>query len=140
MSERLVLDASVGIRIVVQEEPGHEEASACYDAAANQGWDVVTTDLFPYEVGNVLSRGKGQAGRAPRLLDALQLAEVRRPSPNTFVRALAVAGEGKLSFYDAAYLALAEEADGLVWTEDRELLKRYPGRTTDTKELRRRLR
>lgn len=140
MTERLVLDASVGIRIVVQEEAGHEEAMRCYDAAARLGWDITTSDLFPYEVGNVLARGKGTAGRAPRLLDALQLAEVRRPSPNAFVRALAIAGEGKLSLYDAAYLALAEEADGLLWTEDRELLKRFPARTTDTKELQRRLR
>ncbi|HWH08809.1 MAG TPA: type II toxin-antitoxin system VapC family toxin [Candidatus Thermoplasmatota archaeon] len=140
MAERVVLDASVGIRIVVQEEPGHEEATRCYDHAARRGWDVVTTDLFLYEVGNVLARGRAQAGRAPRLLDALQLAEVRRPSPNALARALGIAGEGKLSFYDAAYLALAEETDGLVWTEDRELLKRFPGRTTDTRELERRLR
>ena len=72
--------------------------------------------------------------RCRRMLVPLDL------SPCGLQRALDVASDRKHSVYDAACLALAEETDGLLWTEDRELLKRFPARTTDTRELQRRLR
>lgn len=139
MSETLVLDASVGLRIVQDDEAGHEEARECLARALAQGWDVVAPDLYLYEVGNVIARSRTKSHRAERLLEAYGLVEVVRPSADALQRALAIAGDGKPSFYDAAYVALAEDVNGTLWTEDREVLKRYAGRTASTRELARRL-
>lgn len=141
MSDVLVLDASAALRVVLPHEAGHAEAAQAAARAVASGWTLAAPDLFLYEVGQVMARQRGSpAERARGLHLTYELVEMRRPSIQALQRALAVAGEGKLSFYDAAYLALAEEADGLLWTEDRELLKRFPARTADTKELLRRLR
>lgn len=139
MPEMLVLDASVGIRVALQSQPGHKEALACYERALRHGYEPVAPDLYLYEVGNVIARGRSEAGRLERLLEIQALADVRRPSPEALARALDIAGDGKLSFYDATYVALAEELASTLWTEDREILKRFPRQTADTTELLRKL-
>lgn len=141
MSETLVLDASVGLRIVLPTQAGHADALAAMEKALQNSWGVVAPELYLYETGNVVARAQGKVADRLRVLqDAHALADVTRLSDAALARAMDVAADGKLSFYDAAYLALAEDVGGLLWTEDREILKRFPGRTADTKELLRRLR
>lgn len=141
MSETLVLDASVGLRIVLSAQPGHEDALAALEKALQNSWGVVAPDLYLCETGNVLSRAQGKAADKLRAVqDAHALVDTVPLSATALARAVDVASDGKLSFYDAAYLAIAEEVGGLLWTEDREILKRFPGRTADTKEMLRRLR
>lgn len=140
MPETLVVDASAGLRAALPGQPGHEEAAAALEKALLAGWDVVAPDLYLYETGNVLARAQGKTSdKLHALRDAHAVVEVVRLSPAAAARAMDLAVDGKLSFYDAAYLSLAEERDGVLWTEDREILKRFPGRTTDTKDLPRRL-
>ncbi len=140
MADEIVLDASVAIRILLEDQPGHVEARDAYGAALERGQKVLAPALYQYEVGNVLARTQGKAERRGAMLDAAHaIVDVEHLAPDAFHRALAVATEGKLTFYDAAYLALAEQRDALLWTEDKEILKRFPARAASTQELRRRL-
>lgn len=137
MIATVVVDASSAVRATIDVESGHADAARAFSTAIERGWDVVAPDVFPYEVGSALAR-TGEVGRAALLVEALQYVELRRPSPESFVRALALS-RPKGSFYDAAYVALAEESGGLLWTEDKEILRRFPERAVDTRELLRRL-
>jgi predicted nucleic acid-binding protein len=140
MADEIVLDASVGIRILLEDQPGHADAREAFAAALERGHRIVAPALYQYEVGNVLSRAHGKAERRAAMLDAAHaIVDVAHPAPQAFHRALAIAAEGKLTFYDAAYLALAEGRDAILWTEDKDILKRFPARTANTQELRRRL-
>lgn len=139
MPDALVIDAGAALRVVLASQAGHAEALEAYTRAVRAGWAPIAPDVYLYETGNALARSRTTAGRAERLLDAYELVEVVRPTIASLARALAVAEDGKLTFYDAAYLALAEERDALLWTEDRELLKRFSARTASTAELTRRL-
>lgn len=140
MTEALVLDANIGIALVLDDEAGHVETGAVLEAALGREYATLAPPLYLFEVGNVLARSRGKPERRAERLDAAHaLVDVVEVRPPAFHRALAIATDGKLSFYDAAYLALAEQHDATLWTEDKELLKRFPGRTADTKELRRRI-
>ncbi|HEX2022069.1 MAG TPA: type II toxin-antitoxin system VapC family toxin [Candidatus Thermoplasmatota archaeon] len=140
MGDDLVLDAGVGIRILLEDQPGHAQARDAFGAALKRGRRVLAPQLYLFEVGNVLARAQGKAERRAAALDAAHaLVDVADLQPASFHRALSVAADGKLTFYDAAYLALAEQQGGVLWTEDREILKRFPARTADTQELLNRL-
>lgn len=140
MGDALVLDASVVARILLDDQPDHEVARACYAAAVRAGLRPVAPGLLLYELGSVLSRVRAPVARRAELLaEAVALVEVVHLSPSVAASALRIAAEGPLTFYDAAYAALAESLDGLVWTEDREILARVRARAVDTKGLHARL-
>lgn len=138
MTDVVVLDASVAIRIVTDDEAGHDEVRIVFDRLLETGKDTVAPEVFLYEVGNVLARGKGSK-RAERFEEARGLATLIALDHAGSQRAFGIASEGKLSFYDAAYVALAEQRGTVVWTEDKEILKRFPGPSASTAELRRRM-
>ncbi|HVL47856.1 MAG TPA: type II toxin-antitoxin system VapC family toxin [Candidatus Thermoplasmatota archaeon] len=131
----VALDASVGIRIVADDEDGHDAALDAYDRLVTSGFNPIACDLYVYEVGNALSRSRSKRGRAERLLEACELVEVHALDPDGLMRALAWTERGKLTFYDAAHLALAESRGALLWTEDQEILRRSPEAAVDTEGL-----
>lgn len=133
-----VVDASIGVALVTPSESSHVAATARYAALLEGGTRFVTTGFYAFEVGNALARGKPKADIPVRFDEARALAGAVALDDAGFHRALGLAIEGRLSFYDAAYLALAEQEDGVLWTEDKEILKRFPGRTANTAELGRR--
>lgn len=134
-----VLDANVALRAVLPAEPAHVDASAALSDLLASGLEAVAPDLFPYEIGNVIRRTGGPAkDRVSTMLEVLQVARLQRPSLDALAHSQAA--ESKLSFYDATYVALAEELGTLLWTEDRAILKSVPEIATDTANIRRRLR
>jgi predicted nucleic acid-binding protein len=137
MDDVLVLDASVAARILLDDQPDHDAARECYAAAVHAGLRPVAPGLYLYEMGSILSRMRTPAPRrAEALADAVALVEILHPSPSVVETALRTAFERQLTFYDAAYVALAESLDGTLWTEDREVLKRAPAHSADTEGLR----
>lgn len=140
MGDALVLDASVAARILLDDQADHDAARACYAAGVHAGMRPAAPGLYLYEMGNLLSRMRAPAPRrAEALAEAVALVEILHPSPLVAESALRTASQRQLTFYDASYVALAESLDGLLWTEDREILKRAPACSIDTKGLRARL-
>ncbi|HWG91124.1 MAG TPA: type II toxin-antitoxin system VapC family toxin [Candidatus Thermoplasmatota archaeon] len=136
MAETLVLDASAGLRVALEDQPGHAAAVSCYQRALEHGSRIIVPELFLYEAGNVLGRAAAPPDRQVSLLLAsYETVEVVRPSLEALARAMRMVSERRLSFYDAAYLALAEEKGGVLWTEDKEILRAFPHLAVDTKKL-----
>ncbi|HUR69376.1 MAG TPA: type II toxin-antitoxin system VapC family toxin [Candidatus Thermoplasmatota archaeon] len=135
MVETFVLDASVGVALVTASEVTHTAATERYAALLSGGASFLTTPFYTFEVGNALTRAKPKDLVRERFDEARALAVPAELTQPTLHRALAIAIEGKLSFYDAAYVALAEETGSTLWTEDKEILKRFPRHSASTAEL-----
>lgn len=138
MAATYVLDASVGVAVVSPDEPVHAAATERYDELVTGGARFVTTEFYAFETGNALARAKVKGPIAERYNEARALAVRAVLSEEGLHRALRIAMDGKLSFYDAAYLALAEQEGALLWTEDKEILKRFPKQAASTAELKKR--
>jgi predicted nucleic acid-binding protein len=116
---RLVVDASVGLKWVLEEEQSD------LATALGRGRDLFTSALFWVEAGNAIASRvrRGEIGRE-RGNDALQ--DLRRAPLHTrsldadaVVAALAIAHDLRHPIYDCCYLALALEENALVVTADR---------------------
>lgn len=89
--------------------------------------DVCAPLLFQWEIGNVLhvKRRTQYGDRATRIAIVEQLLATTRLEPQIASRAAigTMAEEQGLTFYDAAYLVLAQEENAELLTEDEKLSK-----------------
>ena len=117
--ERIVVDASLGLKWVLQEE--HSDRAA----ALGPGRVLLTSALFWAESGNAIAtrvrRGDLDRARGNEALRDLQEVRLRtRPLDSAAViSALAIAHDLAHPVYDCCYLALAIEEDAIVVTADR---------------------
>jgi len=122
MPERLVVDASAGLAILL-DEPAAPEVMRLL-AAAGQAGAILMPDHFWLEVTNVLVRRHNfkmdEVVAAIRELDELGLVTVALDRPTTLLGLDLMVRHG-LSAYDAAYLALAQVADARLLTLDSRL-------------------
>ena len=121
----VVADASVALKWFHAEgEEAVEPARAVLEAFADRRIELVILDLTIYEIGNALLRSAGAGPEATAtVLDALT--EICEPTTLTAAerdRAARLATDHRLTFYDAAYAAVAEARHGRLVTMDRELL------------------
>lgn len=115
---RFVLDVSSLLKLHLRD-PGHEGFRAWYLSQAQEGTRFLCPPLLAYEVGNVLQRERPNVPHAER-------AEVHQDLTNGvwFVdpghaTTFRVASEHDLTFYDAAYVALAlDEGVALVTADE----------------------
>ena len=128
----VVSDASVALKWFHAE--GEEEVEAARALLAGQRERTVALrmlDLTPYEVGNALLRGRPGVA-AERVAEVLAaLAEVCPPIPASaedLGEAARLAEEHDLTFYDAAYAAVARRRGARLATLDRALLRAGLGR------------
>ncbi|HLE98243.1 MAG TPA: type II toxin-antitoxin system VapC family toxin [Candidatus Thermoplasmatota archaeon] len=127
LERTFVLDASAAIRAAREEEEGCAEAQAAMLAALGAGYEPIAPDLFAYEVGHASGRGSPRlGGNAPLLLATLQMPRFVQLTPALLVRVQSLAHEARISFYDASYVALAEAARTWLWTEDKDLARKFP--------------
>ncbi|HEX8009332.1 MAG TPA: type II toxin-antitoxin system VapC family toxin [Casimicrobiaceae bacterium] len=115
----LVPDASVLLKWVIPTvEKGHDSAIQVREAAIAGDVALVVPPLWLYEVGNTLARHFPD--HAPRLLEALvAFGLVEKPATKAWrEQALALTREYAVTFYDAAYHALALVEGGTFVTAD----------------------
>ncbi len=126
-------DANVALKWFHHE--GEEEvdsARALLEAQRDRRLALYVLDLTAYEVGNALIRGRAalEAPRAAAVVAALgELCPAITPEPEDLAEAAALAQEHDLTFYDAAYAAVARRRGAALATFDRTLLRAGLGQT-----------
>ncbi len=122
----VVSDASVALKWFHAEgEEEVAEARALLNAHRERTVALTVLDLTTYEVGNALMRGRAAASaeQVATVLDSLGvLCPTVRPNPEDLRLATDLAARHKLTVYDAAYAAVAENREAALTTVDHELL------------------
>lgn len=118
-TESFVVDASAFARVFL-EQPQSSAFREWRKKALVRGHRLLAPTLLPYELGNVLLREfKGERNKwEPALTEILLGVRLDLPSFSQVFRA----SEG-LTFYDASYLALAQENNATVVSYDSDLLR-----------------
>ncbi len=112
---RLVVDASCLAKRLLNE-PGSTGFRAWYHEEVQDGTAVLAPTLLEYELGNVIQRELREEAadlRERTLVDTLRRVRLVQPPMG---RAFEIAGD--LTYYDAAYVALALEEDAVLVTGD----------------------
>lgn len=115
----VVPDASVILKWVLQtdDERDHDNAVTLREAWLDGRCELVVPTLWLYEVGNVL--GRKRPGNAAHLLDALVDLGLSEAAPHRYLKAIVgLMTERAVTFYDAAYHALAIDLGGIMVTAD----------------------
>jgi predicted nucleic acid-binding protein len=126
-----VTDVLCDTSVVVKwfHEPGETELAssrAILEAHAAGTLTAVVLDLTVYELGNVAARSLGLPGdRVVAILDRLELIcdEGLHLSPPARRDAAELAAAHRLTFYDAAYWAVARARDIALVSADADLLR-----------------
>jgi predicted nucleic acid-binding protein len=124
MADELVLDASVAVKLFI-DEVGSDTARALVDTEAR----FVAPDLVLVELANVaakrLRRGEISRALAERIIvSSRSLFRELAPAAGLTDRAFALAADHGLSTYDAMYVALAEARSCDLVTADARLMSR----------------
>jgi len=131
-SPYLVVDASVSLKWVLDDEDGVVASIALRDDAHRGQIQMVAPSLWLYEVTNALvvaylkRRVDLQQGSLALALLVDQGVRMADPEP---MDCLEIATSFEISGYDAAYLALAETLETELWTGDRRLFEKVRGRS-----------
>ncbi len=131
MSERsgaIVLDASVILKWVLdaEAEPGHVAAHRLLERWQQGELNLLVPSLWLYEVGNVLClKRPTDASEALAALCDLDLHEVAL-NRRLVQRTITLAQSHGLTFYDASYLAVAEDENAVLVTADARFYRRLP--------------
>lgn len=127
-SAAIVLDASVILKWVLdaETEPGHAAANRLLERWQQGELNLLVPPLWLYEVGNILClKRPADASIALAALWDLGLSEV--PFTRGLIqRTVTLAQSHGLTFYDASYLAVAEEKQVILVTADGKLYRRLP--------------
>ena len=125
MTSVVVPDASVLLKWILRstDEPGRDQALELKEAWLNDACDIVVPTLWVFEVGNVLGL-KHPATAAPMLQAMIDLG-MREETPRGSLPTIVGLMRGhKVTFYDAAYHALAIGHQGTMITADRAYVKK----------------
>jgi predicted nucleic acid-binding protein len=122
----LVADTTAIVHLHFEGE-WHAEAIAAYRSDP----DWVTVPLWRFEFLNVLlqKRRAGHFGTGGAMVSLRQAAErmmLLERSPDD-LEAFQIALRHRLTGYDACYVALAQQINAPLLTEDKELLAKFPG-------------
>lgn len=140
MNLELVVDASVGIKLFVQEELSDKAAELFEGLAWEPPLHIYVPDLFYLECGNILwkyvRRFDYPATRARESLSFLGALALQRFSDSLlFEEALDLALRREISVYDASYVALAQHLEAPFVTADERLVRKLEGSGIDIRWL-----
>lgn len=129
MTERYVVDASVGIKLFVDEEFSEKSHALFSHLAADTPAELFVPDLFYIECTNILLKYTRRFGRSLKdsqadLADLSRLALKSTPTADLMENALLLASEFDLSAYDACYAVLAQQLGILFVTADHSLARK----------------
>lgn len=123
----VVLDASVYVAMLKQEEPNHAASQKWYNDALASGTSLVAPLPFLAEVAGAISRSTGDTQLAEAVIAQIQSLGVIELIPvNDFlgVRAAEIAARYRLRGCDALYVAVAEQLGAVLVSLDQEQLAR----------------
>lgn len=140
MREDLVVDASVGIKLFVDEELSDEAETVFRQLEADDPPRFYVPDLFFIECANILWKyvRRGARPQEEALQDIAALIELPLQSVSTadlLPGALALAVERSLSAYDASYAFLASRLNAPLVTADKTLFQKLAGIGIDARWL-----
>jgi predicted nucleic acid-binding protein len=121
-----VVDASVILKWVAgnEREPDHDKAVNLLNAWVDGKIDIAAPNLWQYEVGNFLGRQlPDDAMKIMALIRNLGFRSIGL-SVSMIKNCFLWMHENKITFYDAAYLAVAHEMQGVLVTADEKLTKK----------------
>lgn len=121
----IVPDASVLLKWVLRTDdaPDRDRALALKTAWVDDAIDLVVPSLWVFEVGNVL--GLKHPALAVSLLQAMLDLGIREEAPHGYSAAIVgLMRDHRVTFYDAAYHALAIRHRGTMLTTDRAYVKK----------------
>ena len=127
---RYVVDASVGIKLFVEEEFSERAHALFSHLAADPPAELYVPDLFYIESTNILLKYTRRFGRSLEDSQAdvadIKLLSLRPTSTAELMEdALLLAAEKKLTAYDACYAVLAQKLDVPLITADEPLSKAF---------------
>ena len=125
---RLVVDASVGIKLFVEEDYSDKVHSLFEHLALDIPAILYVPDLFYIECTNILLKYTRRFGRSLEdsradLLDLGRLSLRVVPTAELMVDALLLAAQQKITAYDACYAVLASRLTIPLVTADKPLAK-----------------
>ena len=123
---RFVVDASVGIKLFVEEEFSEQAHALFSHLAADPPAELYVPDLFYIECASILLKYTRRFGRSPDdsqadLADLNRLALKSTPTADLMEEALSLGSEKNLTAYDACYAVLAGQLDIPMITADKSL-------------------
>ena len=123
---RYVVDASVGIKLFVNEEFSKQAYALFSHLAADPPAELCVPDLFYIECANILLKYARRFGR-PLNDSRADLADLNRltlkstPTADLMEESLSLASEKNLTAYDACYAVLAGQLNIPLITADEQL-------------------
>ena len=122
----IVVDASVAAKWFVEEEYS-KEARTLRDAYADGLVDLAAPSLMPYEVINALKYsgefGEDELKKIAEILENLQIT-LHQLTGETARKTIETSMRKGITIYDAAYVALAQQLDTILYTADPKLIKK----------------
>lgn len=121
----LVPDASILLKWILRsnDELDRDRALELKTAWLEDACELVVPSLWVFEVGNIL--GLKHAATAASLLQAMIDLGLREEAPHGYIAAIvSLMRDHKVTFYDAAYHALAIRHRGTMLTADRAYVKK----------------
>jgi predicted nucleic acid-binding protein len=127
---RYVVDASVGIKLFLDEEFSEQSHALFSHLAADPPAELFVPDLFYIECANILLKYTRRFGRSLEdsqadLIDLRRLALNSTATADLMENALLLASELNLSAYDACYAVLAKQLDIPLLTADQPLAQKF---------------
>jgi predicted nucleic acid-binding protein len=128
---RLVLDASVALKMMFVAERHAALALALQDEFRNQVRELIAPDVLPAEMGHALMRAV-RRGLIPQGQGKVLFEDFIVPCPRLYPygdlydSAMDIASKLRIGFYDALYVALSEDEGRPLVTADVKLLNSLP--------------
>lgn len=126
-----VVDASVALKWVI-DEADSDKARQLREDIRNGSHSAIAPDFFPVECGHAIFRAERKR-LITRGQSALLLADLLLDCPRLYeslplvARAAVIMSNAQVGFYDAIYLALAEQEGCELITADAKLAKQCAG-------------
>ena len=137
MPKRFTLDASVAAKWFNNEDLT-DKALQIRDAFVHGKINLLAPEQLIYEVGNSIWKNKAptaeEAAKAVENLIDLQI-ELIHLNPRLAASAMKTARESHITFYDAAYIALADRYEAPLISTDTEILAKSSKNSMHLKDL-----
>lgn len=129
---KYVLDSSVAFKAIVPE--AHSDKAIKLRDEFRQGLhELLAPDVFPIEIGHALTKAERQ-GRVSMADGFLLWTQAMKDAPQIFPslplmpRAYALSSQARIGIYDCLYVALSEQEQCKIVTDDNRLHMLFPSR------------